>query len=298
MSSTGILKPAPAHRMLTLEDGRRLSAWLWPGRGAPVVLLHGLLDCGRGWDALARSTKRPCVAVDLPGFGQSDLPMRPRISAYTDDVVAGLRKLGVDQCALVGHSLGGAIATSVCERGSVEVTGLVLLAPAGFGRIPLAELVGVPGVRELTGKLLPFALSSSLAVNVAYSTMVTHRSRIEEATFARVKARARQALPGARTATMAVVAAGGSASDAFHRRSIAFQGPVTAVWGDHDRIVPREHAAGVRRAFPQANIELWPGIGHHPQRECPEQLHRLVHMACRRVQSARRSDAVPLAGAA
>ena len=171
------------------------------------------------------------------------------------------------------------MATAACELASGAPTALVLLAPAGFGRIRLAEAISAPGVRDLSARLLPLALSSSLALNVAYATMVSHGCTIDGAAMARIKARAPEALPGARSATTAVVAAGLS-GHAFHRRRVAFSGPVSALWGAHDRIVPPGHAAGVRKALPQASVEVWPSLGHHPQRECPNQLQEFIERAC------------------
>ena len=281
-----------------MEDGRTLAAWLWAGRGVPLVLLHACSTAAAGG---TRSPAPPTVPVwpSICRASVSPICRRGRASPPTRiDVIAGLRKLGVDRCSVVGHSLGGAVATALCEQAAVEATALMLRAPAGFGPIRLAELVSVPGIRDVTGKLLPFALSSSLALNIAYSTMVTNGCRIDGATLGRVKARAARALPGARMATMAVVAAGRSSRDTFHQRRVAFHGPVTAVWGGHDRIVPRGHADGIRRAFPQASVELWPGIGHHPQRECPERLHQLVDSACGGGRSARCRGARAMAGAA
>ena len=71
---------AAAVHDLALPDGRRIRARCWPGHGRPLVLIHGLLDDSEGWARLARDTHRPCHAIDLPGFGGSDLPTRPRIS--------------------------------------------------------------------------------------------------------------------------------------------------------------------------------------------------------------------------
>jgi len=279
MSSKRRPKRAPTERIVPLPDGRRLTVWRWPGRGTPLVLLHGVLDSGRGWDGLARTTGRPCLAFDLPGFGASDLPTRPRISAYAEDVLAALDALRIHRYVLVGHSLGGAVATAMCERRGDEVSALVLMAPAGFGRIRLAELVSVPGVRDVTALLLPLALSNSLALNVAYSTMVSNRGRMNSATLERVKARASESVDGAREATRAVVAAGAS-RNAFHRRRVRYYGPVTVLWGDRDRIVPMSHAAAVRKALPQAHVDIWPGMGHHPQHENPRRLRDYIERAC------------------
>jgi pimeloyl-ACP methyl ester carboxylesterase len=148
--------------------------------------------------------------------------------------------------------------------------------------------VSVPGVREVTARVLPLALSSGLALNVAYAAVITHGRRIDAKTLARTKKRALASLPGAREGTRAVVAAGASRR-AFHKRRVAFPGPVWALWGEHDHLVPREHADGVRRAFPQAQVEEWPGMGHHPQHERPSELLELIERACASADDQRRS---------
>jgi pyruvate dehydrogenase E2 component (dihydrolipoamide acetyltransferase) len=142
---------------VALPDGRALRARVWPGGGGALVLLHGLFDDSEGWLALARGTRRPCIALDLPGFGGSGLPVASCLDAYADDVAAGLDALGLDACTLVGHSLGGAVAAHVAERSSA-VRSLCLLAPAGFGRIPLADLVARRGVLDLAQLALPLGL--------------------------------------------------------------------------------------------------------------------------------------------
>lgn len=82
-------------------------------------------------------------------------------------------------------------------------------------------------------------------------------------------------------ATKAVVRAGVSRR-AFSRRVVAYAGPVFVVWGTRDRVVPLGHFDAVRRALPQAQSEIWRGMGHHPQRERPVELAALVARAARR----------------
>jgi pimeloyl-ACP methyl ester carboxylesterase len=265
---------APDVRDVRLPAGRRLRVRSWPGDGRPLVLLHGLLDDSEGWTALAMDTHRPCIAIDLPGFGGSELPLRPRISAYADDVAAGLNGLGIDDCTLVGHSLGGAVATAVAERHD-GVRALVLLAPAGYGPIRLAEVFALPGVRDIAQLMLPLALVSPLLVTAGYATFVAHGRLPSRDLTERLRRRAFQSAPGVRAAVTAIAAAGRS-KHGFHARPVAFDGPVAALWGARDALVPLDHTRAVKTALPQVHLEVWPRMGHHPQRERPAQLSRFI----------------------
>ena len=269
----------PREPAVRLSDGRTVTARMWPGTGLPIVLLHGLLDSAYGWDELVGSTSRPCTALNLPGFGGSDMPCRPRISAYAEDVIETLDQLSPGRFILVGHSLGGAVGAAIAERIPERVAALVLLAPAGFGRIRLAEAVSIPGLRNVVARALPLALANPLVLTTAYMSMVTNGLVPDTQLLQRVMRRAFEAVPGAREATRAVVAAGRS-RHGFHTRRLPYHGPVRVLWGDRDRLVPVAHITGVRRALPQAKVEVWRGMGHHPQRERPDALARLVSNAC------------------
>lgn len=270
----------PISRRVELHDGRSLRVREWPRGGRPLVLLHGLLDSSAGWSELASASRRRCLAIDLPGFGQSSPPRRPRLSAYADDVVWALRHLGVRSCTLVGHSLGGGVATAVAERMRDEIGSLVLSAPVGFGRVPLAELGALPLARELVGGLLPYILSTPLLLDAIYASMVASGSLPTDDLRQLLAADARRLGPGVRAAVEAVAAAGRSPR-AFYRRRVRYDGPVSVVWGDRDALVPPSHANGVIAALPQAQVHLSAGMGHHPQRERPNDLAELVEAACR-----------------
>lgn len=257
-----------------LSGGRRLQVRTWDGAGRPLVLLHGLLDDSEGWRRLAEDTHRPCIAIDLPGFGGSDLPTRPRISGYAEAIVEGLDQLGVESCTLVGHSLGGAVATAVAER-TDAVHALALLAPAGYGRIALSEFFTLPFVRQTAEAALPLALVNPLTVTAAYTTFVAHRRLPSKDLMDRVRRRAFRSGRGVSTACEAIAAAGRS-ENGFPQRRIAFDGPVAALWGEHDALVSPAHAEALQRALPQAHVEVWKRMGHHPQRERPRSLAKYV----------------------
>lgn len=276
----------PVARFVALPDGRRLHALTWKGRGTALVLLHGVLDSASGWNDLCRATSRPCIAIDLGGFGESDLPAQPSFAAYADDVIVALDDLGCEDYVLVGHSLGGAVATLIAEHRPGQVRALVLLAPAGFGRVPLAEMISLPGVRIVARRVLPLTLTSRAAVAATYRTVISNGRDASDEVLERILDKRGALVPGAVEATKAVVR-GGLSAHALHRRRVAYDGDVTVVWGDHDRVVPAAHAAGVARALPQAQFHTWSGMGHHPQVERPAELAELIENACRRAETAR-----------
>jgi pimeloyl-ACP methyl ester carboxylesterase len=285
-----------AVQTLRLADGRRLCVRSWPGSGKePLVLLHGLLDSSEGWKSLCERVSG--IAFDLPGFGYSDPPSRGSIAGYARDVAEGLDLLGVKRMTLVGHSFGGAVAAALAELLSDRVRALVLLAPAGFGRIHLAEVASLPVIRQLVELALPVVLSSRLAVSAAYATMVTNGATPDPETVERVTSRGGSLVHGVREATRSMAEAG-RAPEAALRRRMVYDGPVHAVWGDRDRLVPVSHSRGVRVAFPQARIDVWKGMGHHPMRERTDDLIDVVQAAIAQGHPRLRAAIPPPAAAA
>jgi pimeloyl-ACP methyl ester carboxylesterase len=256
-----------------------LRRWASPGAGGdPIVVLHGLLDSSEGWGPLAERLRREQIAFDLPGFGYSDVPRRGSFAGYAGDIAEAVDRLGLSRFTLLGHSLGGGVATALAELMPDRVSSLVLLAPAGFGRIHLAEAASIPGLRNVVQAALPLALASRTAVSTAYRTMIANGRTPERDVVDRVTARGGALVAGAREGTRAVVDAG-RAHDGFHRRRVGYDGPVHALWGDRDRLVPVEHRHGLRTAFPHARIDVWTGMGHHPLAERFTDLLALVEAA-------------------
>lgn len=132
-----------------------------------IVFLHGYSESLLSWrgpfDQLARLYT--VVALDLPGFGLSDKPDGPwdlarqtaRLTAFLDEQIAG-------PVVLVGHSMGGELATSVALRRPGRVVALVLVAPAGFGLSERLDSMA-PGTIGLIGWAGAFATAGVLPVH-------------------------------------------------------------------------------------------------------------------------------------
>jgi pimeloyl-ACP methyl ester carboxylesterase len=101
------------------------------GTGSPVLLLHSSVANREmwqpQWDALAATHR--VVRCDLRAYGQTPVPSTSW--SDTDDVVALLDHLGVEQTAVVGASYGGAVALELATAAPHRVSQLVLLCPGG-----------------------------------------------------------------------------------------------------------------------------------------------------------------------
>jgi pimeloyl-ACP methyl ester carboxylesterase len=100
-----------------------------------LVFLHGSWDDSRQWqDVMAiLSQNFLCIAPDLLGFGDSIANHTPNsVAIEVDCLEEFLGSLKLRSVYLIGHSLGGWIATSFALKYPDLVEGVVAIAPEGF----------------------------------------------------------------------------------------------------------------------------------------------------------------------
>lgn len=106
------------------------------GKGPAILFLHGLGGSWRDWSANlpAFASNYRVMAMDFPGFGQSDKPeVRYSIEWLTDVVESFLREQEINQVNLVGHSMGGVVALNVASQPESRVKNLVIIDAVGIG---------------------------------------------------------------------------------------------------------------------------------------------------------------------
>jgi len=111
-----------------------------PHLGAPLVFLHGLTFDHHEWDPIlaALPSDLPALALDLPGHGDSTELMRHNPGDVVEAVHAAVIAAGLDAPIVVGHSLGGQLAS--VYAGSHPAGGVVSVdAPVRLK--PFAELL-------------------------------------------------------------------------------------------------------------------------------------------------------------
>ena len=254
-----------------------------PVGAPPVVLLHGLRATSASflpmqWD-LARDHR--VHAIDLPGFGESDKPIRPLHPAFFAEwLTAWLDAVGLARVHVIGNSMGGRIALEMGLRSPARVDRLVLLAPSLAWRRYRAAARLVRLLRpELA--LLPMRVLHQLVVS-GLRTMFAVPERVPEAAmnaaadeFVRTFATPRGRIAFFH-ALREIYLEDPWGRRGFWDRLPALAPPALFIFGEKDRLVPRAFLRHVRAALPSAEWELFENCGHVPQFEMPERTNERV----------------------
>ncbi len=243
-------------------------AMLRIGRDGPVrVLLHGFCSNSGTFQNVLPFLRRhgSIVLVDLPGHGRSGVPdYAPLPSNMGRAIVEALRPLALPSFHLVGHSLGGMIATEVAIAMPSQVESLSLIACAGIGR-----KLNMKFFQAFTSVASPEELLPHLAV--AYAVPPPDLAKIGRAIFEWL------GKPGVRAFIDRIVD-----SAPAHRADVAAAVglgiPVHALWGSDDQIAPVENAQSLPAGVP---LDVLHGAGHLAHLENPAEVARWMMLGRR-----------------
>src|SRR5579859_2542139 len=138
------------------------------GAGKPLVLIHGHAASGATWHPVLPLLAQhyQVICVDLPGYGRSRFTGPWRLREIAPLLIRWLQQIELPPVALIGHSMGGAIATHLAASAPRLVDRLILVDAAGLPlRTPLPNLAS-RSVRSFfqpgNGSYLPQELSDHL----------------------------------------------------------------------------------------------------------------------------------------
>lgn len=171
-------------------NGLRFRLVDWASSPAPgkktVLLLHGGGLTAHAWDlvCLGLRTDWRCVAIDARGHGDSDWAPHTDylISSQRTDVLALLEHLGLEQVAVIAHSMGGFTSMSLAAHSPQRIAALTLVdispEPREAGTRDIRGLVSGPrdyaSLDEAVQKVLEFR-SSRNAESVRRSLKIAMR---------------------------------------------------------------------------------------------------------------------------
>ncbi|NPA66977.1 MAG: alpha/beta hydrolase [Chlorobi bacterium] len=105
------------------------------GKGKPVILIHGFLETSETWSDFADclSDNFLVISVDLPGHGKSELYNAPfTMCKYAESVYSVLNAEDINNAFIVGHSMGGYVASAFAENYPERLSGLCLFHSSPF----------------------------------------------------------------------------------------------------------------------------------------------------------------------
>ena len=222
------------------------------GSGPPLLILHGSSGAGRWLPYMEDLAARHDVIVpEHPGFGASDTPewldTIADLACFYLDFLDQLDLSGVD---LVGFSLGGWIAAELAARNTSRLASLTLVAAAGIHVKGVAQID--PFLRTDEQRIRDFFHDPRRADELVERLL---RPELEDITLKN------------RTMTAKLSWQPRGYDPHLHKWLHRIDVPTLLVWGDHDRLFPKDYAFAYQRLIPGSKVAIIPDCGHMPQIE-------------------------------
>jgi pimeloyl-ACP methyl ester carboxylesterase len=261
----------PASHYADLGNGLRIH-YLDEGKAdaPPVVLIHGYGDNAFSWDGWAKrlGADHRVLVVDMPGHGLTRAPAGfiAAPDKLAEAIAAWAGKIGLKPYAVAGNSLGGAVAWILAVKHPEQVSSLILVDAAGWPSPPSKDPppLAFRIMQYKVGRDLIASIDSTPLIREGLRKDVGDKAVITEPFIARWAKL--QRAPGHRQILMSLGAGDIVASNALLS---TIKVPTLILWGEIDPIIPVSSAQKFKDAIPQAEMMLYPGIGHLPQIENP-----------------------------
>jgi len=246
--------------LLDVAGGRRNIRVFEAGDGRPLVFLHGAGGLTEDNPFLAALARRWNVfAPLLPGYGDSEGAESLRdmlaVTLHSFDVIDAL---GLDRPILVGHSMGGMIASEMAAVAPREVERLGLIAPAGLW-------LDAHPVPDLFSKL-PHELPALLFHDAEFGERaMTAGGDLDDPKFLEAFI-----IRNTRQLAMAGKLLFPIPDRGLDERLYRIRAKTVVIWGDSDRVIPPAHGDAFCRGIAGAELICVPTAGHMVIVEQPE----------------------------
>ena len=245
--------------MQIVVDGL-LTHYQLQGKGKLVLLLHGWGDSSKGLAALQTqlSASYQVLAIDLPGFGASQVPKQAwGLNEYAEFVAAVVEKLKLKQpYALVGHSNGGAVAICGVAQDVLQPRKLILLAAAGIRHKNEARKA-VLSLLAKTGNLATLWMPER------------YRRTLRESLY-KAAGSDQLVVPGMEATFKRIV------SQDVQADAARIDTPTLLIFGEQDKAVPLADGERYHQLLANSQLEVLPAVGHFVHLERPSGVGKLI----------------------
>jgi pimeloyl-ACP methyl ester carboxylesterase len=241
--------------------------------GRTVVLLHGGSYYGWYWKAqIAALTKAGyrVVVEDRLGWGKSSKPILPySISLHASNTAALLDHLGIQEAAIVGHSIGGQMATRFAYLYPKRATHLVMINPIG-----LTDNRAGRGFRPFDGKVdVQPNLQAAYEADVRTELSRYVNWKPEYLEHLRIRHGVRLSAEWPRLAYVRELGGNLRSVDSTVNDWPHIQTKSMVLGGEKDGASFPEDARRAAKTLPNAELVLIPDAGHNPHEEVPDRVN-------------------------
>ena len=240
------------------------------GAGEPLVLISG-----RGYDLWMWHKIVPglaehfqVIAFDNRGVGETDKPAGPYTAQMlADDTAALLEALGIEQAAIMGHSMGGYVAQALVLSRPEMVSKLILSATNFGGPHHIPVTPEALAVLTDTQSDPIERLRRGIVISTAPGYAEEHPEVIDEWVTYRIEhpidAAGYQAQLQIGLALMAEPAS-------FEHKLKEVKTPTLILFGEHDKVVPPGNAELLHKEIAGSTVKILPNAGHFFPFEVPD----------------------------
>jgi pimeloyl-ACP methyl ester carboxylesterase len=168
-------------------DGASVTYIEYGDASAPAILMiHGLGGSWQNWleNILQLGEDFRVIAMDLPGFGASEMPREPiSIDGYARCVIGLLDELGIERASLIGNSMGGQTSVQVSIDHPERVDRVIVVSPAGYTTSDTPEITR--RFLELVSPIMPrlgvhnrFVVTHPKLRKLAFLGIVAHGDKL------------------------------------------------------------------------------------------------------------------------
>lgn len=243
------------------------------GQGQPVLFLHGMGGSWKDWAPtlpfLSRSHQ--VMAIDFPGFGESDAPEVDYSIAWLTEITEKFLQARLfDSVHVVGHSMGALVAINLAARPNSRVKKLVVVDAVGIGdkaeflsHVLTKKIMGPESRWETIEGVLKEGLRAQIDDFIRGQKPKTSREFFES--LPRSPFTDKAILP----MTPAVQLSAGIMDFDIRPKLAKIKQPTLILWGAKDPVAPPQDALLLKNQIPQASLLILPGCGHTPMQGQP-----------------------------